>query len=169
MDADYTTVAYSGHGIISGYSGGDKNEGALLPELYTKISKQENYKGDWDFENHQPDIIVINLGTNDLNYLKGDPEIRGDEFVEEYSSFLDLVRKKNPHAYIICTVGIMGATEIYPYIEIAIALTSDDRISSYQAKTQDMSDGLGSDWHPSPITHKKASEELISKIKKILN
>lgn len=73
LDADYSVVAFSGHGIISGYSGdGTKNAEGTLPKYYTKLGRNENYPGDWDFENHQPDFVVINLGTNDNTYVKGD-------------------------------------------------------------------------------------------------
>lgn len=94
MDADYYTVVYSGHGIISGYSTGEKNSEALVPEVYTKISKNGEYPGEWDFENNKVDVILINLGTNDLNYVTKDPANRNEEFIQEYANFLTLIREK---------------------------------------------------------------------------
>ena len=38
----------------------------------------------------------------------------------EYAKFLAQVRKCNPDAHIICTLGTMGATELYPYLEGAV-------------------------------------------------
>ena len=169
LDADYSAVCYSGHGIVSGYSTGEKNSEALLPPEYTKISKNSDYPGQWDFKNNQHDIIVINLGTNDINYVTKEPEERNDEFIQEYSNFLDLVRENNPKSYILCTVGIMGGgDEIYPLIEKAIKLVGDDKISSYKSTVQNMNDGLGSDWHPSLKTQTYNSYVLSDKICNVL-
>ena len=165
LDADYSAVCYSGHGIVSGYSTGEKNAEALVTEVYTRISKNSDYPGEWDFENNQNDVIVINLGTNDLNYVKAEPETRNDEFIQEYANFLTLIRKKNPKSYIICTVGIMGGgDEIYPLIVKAVELVGDEKISSYKSNTQNMNDGLGSDWHPSLKTQTYNSYVLSDKI-----
>ena len=165
LDADYSVVCYSGHGIVSGYSTGEKNSEALVPEVYTRISKNDDYPGEWDFDNHSYDVVVINLGTNDLNYIKAAPEKRNDEFIQEYANFLSLIREKNPKSYIICTVGIMGGgEEIYPLIARAVDLIGDKKISSYESNVQNMNDGLGSDWHPSLITQTYNSYVLSDKI-----
>ena len=165
LDADYYTVVYSGHGIISGYSTGEKNSEALVPEVYTKISKNGEYPGEWDFENNKVDVILINLGTNDLNYVTKDPANRNEEFIQEYANFLTLIREKNPESYIVCTVGIMGGgDEIYPLIEKAVELVGDSKISSYKSQTQNMNDGLGSDWHPSLKTQTYNSYVVADKI-----
>ena len=74
-------------------------------EYYEKISKNSEYPGNWDFRHNRYDVILINLGTNDANYVNADREKRRDEFVQEYGNFLKLVRSKNPDSYIICTLG----------------------------------------------------------------
>jgi len=165
LDADYSAVCYSGHGIVSGYSTGDKNPDALVPEVYTRISKNDEYPGEWDFKNNKYDVVVINLGTNDINYVSKEPATRNEEFIQEYVNFLTLVREKNPDSYIICTVGIMGGgDEIYPLIEKAVQMVGDEKISSYKSQVQNMNDGLGSDWHPSAVTQTYNSYVLSDKI-----
>ena len=115
---------------------------------------------------------MINLGTNDNKYVAKDSDVRSDEFAEGYTEFLKTVRKNNPDAYIICTLGTMGCNQLYPYIEKAIddfkAETGDERISSYESVTQLQSDGYGSDWHPSPVTHQKSAYVLADKICKAI-
>lgn len=39
LNADYSTVCYSGHGIISGYSTGEKVTESLIPDYYSLINK----------------------------------------------------------------------------------------------------------------------------------
>ncbi len=168
LNADYSAVCYSGHGIVSGYSSGDKNDSALLPDCYELSSKFWEHSEKWDFTDSRNDVVVINLGTNDINYVGADPENRSQEFIDGYIAFLKQVREKNPDAYIICTMGTMGGEEIYALIEQAAAdyteSSGDERVMSYASATQNQADGIGSDWHPSPITQQNSAYVLADKI-----
>ena len=168
LDADYSSVSYSGHGIVSGYSSGDKWADGVVPLYYTKISKNDKYPGDWDFEHHKYDVVLINLGTNDANYVNADREPRKDEFVFEYASFLRTVRQKNPDSYILCTLGTLNPKDMYPLVVDAVKLFGGERISVFESPVQDMNDGLGADWHPSKITHEKLSKLVAEKIAEVL-
>lgn len=169
LNADYSAVSYSGHGIISGFtSSGDINTDSLIPDCYGLTGKLSEYAENWDFSTRSHDVVVINLGTNDSSYVTKDPETRSAEFIEGYISFLKTVREKNPEAYIICTLGTMG-DELYEYVEDAVvqysATTGDDRIMSYKSAVQNMTaDGIGSDWHPSAVTQQKSAYVLADKI-----
>lgn len=169
LDADYSAVSYSGHGIISGYSqNGDRETESLVPDYYDYVGKLGSYKVPWDFESNEKDVVVINLGTNDDTYVSKDLEKRGVEFAEEYVKFLNQIHEKNPSAYIICTLGTMGCTELYPYIEQAVGNfkkeSGYDRIMCYQSATHTQSDGMGSDWHPSEKTQQNSAYVLADKI-----
>lgn len=166
LGADYSTCCYSGYGITSGYtSDGTKNSESLIPDCYEMSSKFADYRTDWDFENaRQHDAVVINLGTNDINYVAADPETRNAEFIEEYKAFLTTIREKNPQAAIICTVGTMGGDEIYALIEQAVEEFGDERVSCFFSKTHTMADGMGSDWHPSTYTQQNSAYVMADKI-----
>lgn len=172
LGADYSAVSYSGHGIISGYTSTDEKEtGSLVPDYYENVGKPADYAKPWDFENHHNDVVVINLGTNDDTYVSKDYENRSGEFTEAYTEFLKTVRKNNPDAYIICTVGTMGCEEMYPAIEKAVGnfkKDSDDRIMSYLSAVQNPANGYGSDWHPSEITQQMSAYVLADKICTVL-
>ena len=162
LDADYSAVSYSGHGIISGYSStGDRVTDSLVPDYYDYVGKIGSYKVPWNFENDRKDVIVINLGTNDNTYASKDYETRGVEYAGAYTEFLLHIHEKHPESYIICTIGTMGCTEMYPYIQMAVDNFKDasgyDRIMSYQSATHTQSDGFGSDWHPSEKTQQNSA------------
>ena len=61
LEADYSVMALSGHGIVSGFSGGDKWAEGLIPLYYGKNSRNVQYPGFWDFKSHENDFIVINI------------------------------------------------------------------------------------------------------------
>lgn len=167
LNADYSAVSYSGHGIISGYTSGEKNTDSLIPDCYELTGKLSDYASAWNFDDHSNDVVVINLGTNDSSYVSKDMENRSPEFVEGYADFLKTVREKNPDAYIICTLGTMG-DELYEYVEVAVEQYStsqnDSRIMCYKSAVQNQADGIGSDWHPSAVTQQKIAYVLADKI-----
>jgi len=179
LDLDYSFFSRSGTGIISGYTNGaSKQENNLMPPDYGKVCFTWNWIDgvcpadyEWDFSQYQPELVVINLGTNDNSYTKGDPD-KCAEFTEGYVAFIKQVRENNPDATILCTLGIMGQ-ELYPQIEDAVAAyteeTGDTKVASFMFSQQDgNTNGFGSDYHPSEQSHIEASEELTAKISELM-
>ena len=179
LDADYSLVSFSGHGIISGYSGDGKIQSSqTVPQFYSKVGRSYGGKSgsttvssvEWDFSRFVPDIVVINLGTNDDSYTKGDPE-KIQAYTDGYVEFLGMVREKNPDAYILCTLGIMG-DNLYPAVEQAVSTYSeqsgDTRISAMHFDVQSPEDGYAADWHPTAKTHDKAAQKLAEEIRGII-
>lgn len=163
LDADYSIVAFSGYGIISGYSGdGQRVTSQLVPHYYDKVGDEA-----WDFKGFVPDLIVINLGTNDDSYAREDRD-KQEEFASQYTEFLKQVRAHNPDARMLCTLGIMG-DRLYPFVEQAVAAytqqTGDTRIATMKFDVQKPEDGYSADWHPSEATQNKAAEKLTAKIR----
>ena len=175
LDADYSMVSFSGYGIISGYSNGEKKETSQqVPKFYTKLGYSWASNGEfkpaqieWDFGKRQPYIVVINLGTNDDSYTKNFKE-RQEEYSAAYTEFLKTVRSKNPDAKIVCTLGIMGG-RLFEYVQKAVdnytAETGDSNISTLKFDDQLASDGYSADWHPSVKTHEKAAQKLADYLK----
>lgn len=180
LDADYSIVSISGYGIISGYTDtGVKNEVGILPRYYDKMGfsygkfalQYEPQNIEWDFCQFCPDVIVINLGTNDDSYCQGDPS-REEEYRLKYTEFLHVVRKKNPDAMILCTLGMMG-DRLYQSLEQAvrdfIEQTQDTKIYCMPFEPQKEEDGYVADWHPTVKTNTKAAQRLTNQIKKIMH
>ena len=178
LGADWSMVSFSGYGVISGYSDGTKKVSEqTVPQYYEKLGYSWSPNGsfvpaniDWGF-GRLPDAVVINLGTNDDSYCKGDPT-KSAEYRDEYVNLLKTVREHNPDAQIFCTLGIMGAQSLYPYIEEAVAAysaeTGDTKVTCMQFDGQLESDGIAADWHPTEATHAKAAEKLEEKIRETM-
>lgn len=158
LNVDYSAVSYSGYGVASGYSEGEKNAEDLVSLYYKKIGKHENYPGEWDFKKYKNDIIFVNLGANDYNYYLADPDKRGDEFIQEYIKLLDLVKECNPDSLIVCTIGNIKKKNIYRLVEKAVQIYGDEKVVNFEVPEYEV-DGYGSDWHPSI-----SSQEKIAKI-----
>lgn len=182
LDADYHLVSWSGIGTTSAWVEETVNEPLndwLMPMLYqytdASLCRDLNIPLEhwerWDYNRYQPDIIVINLGTNDASYVRNIPERMADYEVTYYK-FLEQVRENNPQAVILSTLGAMGQ-DLCPAVERQVLRFAKDKkdqnIHFMSFDVQLDADGIGADWHPSEKTHIKMAECLTKKIKEIMN
>ena len=167
LGLDSMLTCFSGHGIVSGYTDDPekRNTDELVPPYYEKegrngfrlpTGKLVEEIGR-DFCAFQPDYIVLNLGTNDLSWC-GTDEARGKQYAKAYTEFLKTVRKDNPGARILCTLGVMG-TGLNPMMQLAAENyckeTGDKQIRLLMLEEQNAArDGYGSDYHPNEITQR---------------
>ena len=178
LGVDYSLVSISGYGIISGYVDSDQppKPEQTIPQYYEKLGfSYGKFKGHspaetpWDFS-RKPDLVVINLGTNDDSYTQ-DHADRQEIYKNTYVEFLKLVRSRNPRAKILCVLGIMG-DRLFPVVEKVVrdysAETGDHNIDTMKFDVQLVEDGYVADWHPTAVTHGKAAEKLTQKIKELM-
>ena len=178
LDVDYSLVSISGYGIISGYvdAGQPPKPEQTIPQYYEKLGfSYGRYLGrtpseiPWDFR-RQPELVVINLGTNDDSYTQDFPD-RQEAYRAAYVDFLRQVRRRNPGAKILCVLGIMG-DRLYPMVEKAVSdyrnETGDADIDSMKFDVQLETDGYVANWHPTAVTHGKAAEKLTRKIRELM-
>ncbi len=174
LNADYSLVSISGYGIISGYTNNPdkKSSSQLMPLHYDKVGF--SYSKDlgsfkWDFA-RQPDVVVVNLGTNDESYCKTDKDKQA-EFTAEYINFLKDIREHNPEAKILCVLGVMGSG-LYKCVDEAVttysAETGDTSVYAMKLPNQQEADGIAADWHPTEKTHEKTAALVAEKINEIL-
>jgi lysophospholipase L1-like esterase len=136
-----------------------------MPALYQRVLPYSDTPS-WDFGRWQPDVVVVNLGTNDYS-TDGDPT--DAEFGGAYQAFLALLREKNPSAYILCLIPtFLGGTNLakaQANIEAAVAArlgAGDAQVGSYAWKP--VIDGWGCDGHPSAKTHAALGAALSAEI-----
>jgi len=157
VGAELSTIAWSGKGVIYNY-GDDVVE--PLPEVYDRTIPLESGTT-WDF-GWQPDVVLINLGTNDFS-TDNDPT--EPLFVGAYVDLLDQIRLHYPGARILCTVapllGEPDSSTVLGYIDEAIAqraAAGDTNVARVDLDATN--DGWGCDWHPSIATHQAMATKL---------
>lgn len=162
LDAELSTVAWSGKGIVYNY-GEDTVD--PLPALYDRTLPGDGASA-YEFD-RIPDAVVINLGTNDFS-TDGDPT--PELFEAEYLEFLGHIRSKYPEAFLLCTVGplLSGDDLTAARAGISAAVTAlqdggDDRVKSWEMNVAN--DDPGCDYHPSLATHEAMATAVTNELK----
>ncbi|HEX3075547.1 MAG TPA: GDSL-type esterase/lipase family protein [Lachnospiraceae bacterium] len=182
LNAEVNLVSWSGIGFISNYVDetiDDPLDDWLMPMLYqyTDAACQKEVFGleqkDWERWNHEryvPDIIVINIGTNDSSYCRN-IESRVEKYGNTYLNFLEYVRKHNPSSKILCILGVMGQ-DLYNEVERTVNRFKElgnQEVYYLEVPVQLDEDGIGTDWHPNEVTHRKVADLVAKKINSIFN
>lgn len=160
LNADYIAICRSGIGMYQSYSG-DTN--FVQPKLYDEIAVGRDAK--WDYQKKQPDVVVIELGANDLA-----TSLDSVAFAHAYKQFIEKIRRQYPKTSIICAAGpdLPGdsSSKFQSYIK---AVTSDfARIDSRVHYFYfGVIDANGSNWHPNLKEHEQMAEALLPFIKKV--
>ena len=177
LGLDRMLTSFSGHGIVSGYTDNPEmpNLTELVPPYYEKIGRNGFALPSgrtvtdipWDFGAWQPEDIVVNLGTNDLSWCAAYPE-RKEKYRKLYAGFLKAVRKNNPHARILCVLGVMGEG-LNEYMQAAVRdyadETGDRNIHALSLKEQDgEKNGFGANYHPSVATQRELAEIVLQQL-----
>lgn len=178
LGAKYSLVSWSGIGIISSYVDPSVNLPNTIWNMptcwpYTDKSISLRLKKEpeiWNESRFSPDVVVINLGTNDASYTRGQKD-RIKNFTAAYRELIEDVHRRSPKAKICCCLGIMGQ-DLFPAVEEAVKLFKTDfpavKIKAVKFPVQEEADGIGIDWHPSGITHEKASCLLSTELKEFI-
>ena len=176
FNAEYNLTSWTSIGVYSNSVKEDVNEpddSWIMPKIYFYTDRaadgllgaSEETLEKWDFSSFKPQLIVVNLGTNDKDFTRGIKE-RTEAFKNAYVKFISDVRKANPDSYILCTLGAMGQ-ELCPQVEMAVEELADERISFMPFEIQLESDGVGAEMHPNMITHRKMADKLIAEIDRL--
>lgn len=167
LNAQEVAVARSGIGVYRNYAGKDKPNTMTKWYDYTCILDSTQR---WDFKQYRPDIICVNLGTNDLSTKGYDI----NTYEEYYLAFIRHLHEVQPQAKIVALTGSMLAGT--PLKEQKVVLDHVGEIVKaegvdyyhFDMSTQDGSLGYGASWHPSMKQHEKMAGELIPFLRSII-
>ena len=176
LGAEFQLCSWSGIGITSNYVDPATiflpDTSWLMPACwpYTDKKGQLRLKQEpevWDSSKFPPDIVVINLGTNDISWVRGMEE-RRLAYVAGLRQLMEAVHRRSPDAKICCCLGIMGQ-ELCDSVKEACKLFSKDfpgvPVKAVKFDIQKEEDGIGADWHPSAVTHRKAAKKLTAALR----
>ncbi|MDX2019388.1 MAG: GDSL-type esterase/lipase family protein [Deltaproteobacteria bacterium] len=154
LEADAATIAISGR-RLTGIDG--------MPDAWEGTVGGAR-KPAWDFSRWKPEVVVINLGTNDFDAPAAEQPSSAD-FVARYDAFVTRIRQVYGDVFIFCTTGPMLAEAATQAFVNKRNAANDKRVFFVDFGTQLPGDGLGGDYHPSLKTHAKMATKLTDAIK----
>lgn len=162
LNANYVAVCRSGIGM---FQSADGNKHFVQPKLYDEIVAGS--KAQWNYSDNQPEVVVIELGGNDLAH-----PLDSTLFVNSYVTFVKKLRNQYPKAEIICAAGpnLPGdsTSAFEPYLKAVKAhfAGTDEKVHYFYFGIIDFN---GSDWHPNLKEHRQMADALFPFIKKLTN
>lgn len=169
LGADYCTVARSGIGIYRNYGSPIEGSDMDMPDIYGRTLYYEAEPA-WDFSKFTPDIVCVNLGTNDTSL----DTYSTDSIYNAFSTFHSRLRSNYPKAKIVYLTGAMlGGKALEDVRTILDKMTAQKRAGAdslvyrFDMTPQDGSLGYGADYHPSRRQAEKMASELTGFIESI--
>ena len=156
LNADYSTIAWSG--ICTKAYHWVKN--LNMETLYQQVSNTNKNAYAFDFN---PDVIVLNLGSNEASYLDYGGAGYEAIFPSDYKAFLTFLREKNPTAYIVCLLGKGTSSVIEEGVATAVRNMNDSKIVYNPIPF--IANGMGGAGHPNLPAQKEWGASLAQYIR----
>lgn len=150
LGADISVLARSGIGAYHGWDGGNP----ALPPMYESISYYRDKTAPWAFS-RQADIVVINLGTNDL-WTGGS----SSALTQAMQDFMRQVRQKNPRAAIVWAAGGIMADYLDEAADAVNRLGGAAK--NYYVCPLPCGPNKGGNGHPTAEQHQSMADSLVA-------
>jgi hypothetical protein len=166
LNADYHLISYSGRGVVRNYGDSSTTSIDPMPALYDRVCYSDTIHK-WNFSSWVPQVVVINLGTNDFSTQPYPPK---NIFQEAYVRLINCVRSRYPGITMFCVCGPMIAEPCTGYIREVVEQqqkrSRDIDVFFVEVKPDTLSKtDWGCDKHPNITGMSKISDILSSTIK----
>lgn len=161
--ADWHNISISGRGLI-------RNHGMDPAPVMTVNFERTlpDHNAQWDHARWQPDLVIVNLGTNDFS--SGDP---GEAFTEAYVHQLAHIRDIYPEAYIYAAFKLNPSAmdrheDARSRISMAVDMrkaAGDDKVSNIVLPLATKGRIHGCDHHPGLDSHRTMARAMIDRVK----
>jgi lysophospholipase L1-like esterase len=157
LNAEVVTIAWSGIGVYRNYGNSMMN---TLPIRYPFSIPNDGTA--WDFSKYQPDVVVINLGTNDFG--SGDP---GAAYETAYVNFIKTVRTKYATPPFIL-IDMYGGNRLTRINNVVSALKSGGESKVESLSVSSVQNNLGCGQHPNVAGQAGMGGVLANRLKTLM-
>ena len=129
-------------------------------------------KEKWDFSRYQPDVVCINLDTNDLSTRNYDLTL----LKQGYQKLYQMVRTHNPKAKIVFLTGSMlynqelkEARQLLDEVTAEAQKAGDKEVYRFDMSPIQSNEWYGNDYHPNIYQDEKMAGELTAYLRVLMN
>lgn len=170
LEAEEMAVCRSGIGVYRNYNGPRTGDKINMNTEYSHTLLYDNAE-QWDFSRYQPQVVCINLGTNDTSTTGADPKL----LKKGYENLLRQVRQAYADAKIVFLCGpMMGSDDLIMArntMDEVVAEANkkgDKQVFRFNFTPQNGDLGYGASWHPSYWQHEQMAGELTPYLRKLM-
>ena len=170
LNAQHIAVCRSGIGVYRNYNGPKSGDKINMNTEYPHTLLYDTTEN-WDFSRYTPQVVCINLGTNDTSTTGADPKLLKKGYVD----LMKKVRTAYPDAKIVFLCGCMMVTEDLTLAKktmdevVAEANKAGDKnVFRFNFTPQNGSLGYGASWHPSYWQQEKMAGELVPFLRELM-
>jgi hypothetical protein len=164
LDADLMMFCWSGRGMFRNRQL-NYDQATTIPKIFNQTLPQSRLPA-WDHARYVPDVIVINLGTNDMSENNGQkPPLSKDGYIDAYKQFLTRLRGYWPDSKIVLSIGPMGNASVSHWLpEIAAEFTNTFVLiySPFSGR-----EDKAGNYHPSVKKDRSMAAELVAAVQEI--
>lgn len=170
FNAEINVECWSGKGLLRNYGDTKWRSDDNMVDDYEYIVHSEyvpSWDSKWNHSLYHPELIVINLGTND--YSPSSTYVPSDEqFTAAYVEFMTSLLKNTPTAHIIAACSTV--TTCCRNTEAAVKKMAAAGHKTHYVHLPDLNTetDYGCDWHPNFNGHRKYADTIIKYIEENL-
>lgn len=168
FNARHLAVCKSGIGIYRNYGGPATGNTDNMTNYYKRIFLYDAAPL-YNFT-QKPDLVCIDLGTNDFSTSQGDSA----RYVSKYFELIRTIQQKYNGMDVLCLVGpMMGGNDLLrvkrylSFVADSASKYNNGKVSFFEMSQQTGSLGIGIDWHPTVAQHLQNAKELTAYISKL--
>ena len=161
FDAECHMIAHSGQGVVRNYGYADPVSPYTMPDRYRQVLDNKPEPA-WNFSDWVPDMVVINLGTNDFSTA---PHPQESVFNRAYTNLISFIRANYGSIPVFCIVGPMTDEPCYSYVKKMVegnrSFLNDKNIYFIGIPPYLLVEEDWGAWHPNYSGHLKMAHHAI--------
>lgn len=168
FNADYALVAHSGQGMVRHWGDSVQISTNSMPERWTRVFDAHGTES-YDFKAYRPQLVMINLGTNDFSPTAIPTT---DQYVGAYVELIKSVKTHYGQDIPILCITPHSAT---PYLKAALAELKEKvanlknvNMANALSNTVSSQGDLGASEHPNYRGQRKIAMSLIPQVSTIM-
>ena len=168
FNADYALIAHSGQGMVRDWGDSVQVSKQNMTTRHTKMFDAHGVEA-YDFMAYKPNLVIINLGTNDFSPTAIPTE---DQYVDAYIKMIESIRSHYDNVPVLCVTphsANLYLTSCSDILRERVKMMKGVYMANTMTGIVTHDYDMGASWHPNYQGQRKIAMSLIPVISAIMN